>query len=169
MIQQTTESFATPDLTAASCGPEIPEAQCFRILSRSRSRGYIRFHYVNAGGIRSKIPIFFASPATCDHDVIVVTETWLVSSVLDAELTPPGWFLFQRDRHSAIDATGYGGGVIILVRAELRPSLVLSSDSIELLWVKLALGNQKVMVSAAYIPPRSDRLILSEALRRVRG
>lgn len=127
---------------------------------------------INAGNMRSKIPIFFASVAACDYDVVVITESWLIPSALDAEITPPGWLLFRRDRYSNIDATGYGGGVIILVRTELCPSLLLSSDSLELLWVKLALQDQTVLVGAAYIPPQSVSAVyddLVEACRSVVG
>ena len=67
--------------------------------------------------------------AASDFD-IVICETRLVPSICDAELTPSGWMLFSRDRHSNDDAIGFGGGVIVLVRNELRPIEVSSAGSL---------------------------------------
>ena len=68
--------------------------------------------------MRSKLATFFASVAIfCiggDHGVIIITESWLVSSVLDSEITPPGWLLPRRDRHSEIDTSALGGGVFLI-------------------------------------------------------
>ena len=82
---------------------------------------------MNAGGIRSKLQDFYTAIAASDYDVIVIYETWLITSIRDAELTPSGWTLFRRDCHSNSDATGFGGGVIVLVRRELQP-IEVSSD-----------------------------------------
>ena len=69
--------------------------------------------------MRSKLPAFYVVVTAPDYDVIVISETWLIPSIRDAELTPSGWMLFRRDRHSSIDATGLGGGAIILIRKEV--------------------------------------------------
>ena len=90
-----------------------------------------RVYYVNGGGVRSKLPAIFATTAVCDLDVIVVAETWLIPSMHDAEITPPGWICFRKDRHDEADAVGVGGGVMILVRKGLCPTLISSDSTVE--------------------------------------
>ena len=108
--------------------------------------------------MRSKLPEFYAAVAASDYDIVIICETWLVPSIRDAELTPSGWMLFRRDRHNNSDATGFGGGVIVLIRNELRPIEVVTANShiVEQVWVKLALSDRALIVGGAYIPPRSD-------------
>ena len=75
----------------------------------------MKIQYVNAGGMWSKLSDFFTAVAVSDYVVTVICETFLIASIRDAELSPSGWMLFRRDRHNNSDATGIGGGVIVLV------------------------------------------------------
>ena len=52
--------------------------------------------------------------------LILFTETWLNSSVLDEEVSIPGYTIFRKDRGSK------GGGVIVYVRDNL--SVIRRSD-----------------------------------------
>lgn len=106
--------------------------------------------------MRSKISGFREALTSSDFDVVVVTESWLVSSIGDAELTPDGWLCFRRDRHSQRDVTSFGGGVLIMARAFLSPSqLVIDDGGVEQLWVKISTPGQTFAIGGAYIPPRS--------------
>ena len=102
--------------------------------------------------MRSKLPVFFSAVAASDYDVIVICETWLIPSIRDTELAPSGWTLFRRDRYNNSDATGFGGGVIVIVRNGLRPIEVSCTDSqtVEQLWVKLALSDRSLVVVSIY-------------------
>ena len=92
----------------------------------------LRIFYSNAGGMRSKVASFHAAVSVCEYEVIIITETWLVPSVLDSELTPRGWQIFRRDRHREPDSCALGGGVLIMVRDNLFPSMVITDvDDIE--------------------------------------
>ena len=133
----------------------------------------LRIFYINAGGMRSKISNFYAAVSVCDFDVIIVTETWLVPSILDSELIPRGWQIFRRDRHRDPDSSALGGGVLIMVRDSLLPSLVTSSiDDIEHIWAQLLAKGKKLIVGGAYVPPQSNEEIyrkLAESCAEISG
>lgn len=65
--------------------------------------------YVNAGGMRSKLLEFFTAVTSCNYQVIAITETWLINSIFDGEITPPGWQIFRKDRHGDTDISTVGG------------------------------------------------------------
>lgn len=50
-----------------------------------------RFLYINPTGMRTKLSQFYAAVATCNYDVIAITETWLYKKILSSEVTPDGW------------------------------------------------------------------------------
>lgn len=119
----------------------------------------IRMFCLNVSGMRTKLSQFYAAIANCDYDVIIVLESWLSSSILDAELTPSGWTCYRRDRHRHSHA-GHappGGGILIMVRSSLPSHQVApENDIIEQLWVKIILSDRNLFVGGAYIPPRSS-------------
>ena len=125
----------------------------------------LRLHYVNAGGMRTKIGQFYAAVSSGDHDVIVVAESWLVSSILNTALAPSGWSVFRRDRHGNANVSSLGGGILIIAREYLNPSLVLSDDNSETLWIRLDLADRSTFVGGAYVPPRSDPHVYAAVVR----
>lgn len=46
----------------------------------------VNMYYQNVNGLRSKVNEFYLSVISCDYDIIVLTETFLNKSILDAEL-----------------------------------------------------------------------------------
>ena len=141
--------LAQSDIAAPATNP---------VPSTAVSNHSLRIYYTNAGGMRSKISNFYAAVSVCDFDLIIVTETWLVPSIPDSELTPRGWQIFRRDRHRDPNSSALGGGVLIMVRDSLFPSLVVSNvDDLEHIWVQLLARGKKLMVGGAYVPPQSGQ------------
>lgn len=137
--------------------PTRPKNTPTSLKSTTQYKEKVRVYYVNAGGIRRKLSDFYAAIATCDYDVIVILETWLIKSILTSEFTPDGWTTFRRDRYGDLDVDTFGGGVMIMARTALNPTVIsLNDDTHEQLWVKLKLTNRHLYIGAAYIPPQSD-------------
>lgn len=69
----------------------------------------ISYFYINANGIRMKLPDLYAALCTTHHKVVIIDETWLYSMILDSQFTPPGWVCFRRDRHGSTGNQVVGG------------------------------------------------------------
>ena len=79
-------------------------------------------------------------------DVVAVTETFLDSSIDDAEFTPQGYKPFRKDRDISWYKEGTyvdknRGGVLLLVKEELNPVYHPASDvKAEILWVSTSVN-----------------------------
>jgi hypothetical protein len=150
------------DIDPASTNPiSVNEQQTAKLTSNTASppKTNLRFFCINAGGIRSKLIQLLAAVATCDYDVIIILESWLVASIPNEEFTPSGWCTYRCDRHQSIDARNLGGGILIMVRSELLSScfnVAEEHNAIEQLWISIILTDRTLYVGGAYIPPRSD-------------
>ena len=86
--------------------------------------------------------------------LILFTETWLNSSVLDEEVSIPGYTIFRKDRGSK------GGGVIVYVRDNL--SVIRRSDlerpDVEGLWLEITLPKSRsFLFGTFYRSPSSSK------------
>lgn len=66
-----------------------------------------------------------------DHDIILLTETWLNDSVLDSKLSDHRYEVFRRDRGSN------GGGFMIMCKERLsaRDRIEWQRNHVECTWV----------------------------------
>jgi hypothetical protein len=106
--------------------------------------------YQNIRGLKTKLRYWRENLHLLDHDFVAVTETFLDSSVQDAELCSGGWGVIRRDRAT------FGGGVLIAT----RPGITLDrrrdieTDCGEDLWVSFKMHNVNVHLCVVYINPR---------------
>ena len=88
--------------------------------------------------------------------LISFTETWLNSSVLDEEVSIPGYTVFRKDRGSK------GGGVIVYARDDL--SVVRRSDlerpDVEGLWLEITLPKSRSFLFGTFYRPRTHRTLI---------
>lgn len=114
-------------------------------------------YYQNVGGMRSKTNDFFLATASCEYDVIVLTETWLRSDVSNSELSSD-YNIFRCDRSSASCHFSRGGGVLIAVKKAISslPVRLERCNSLEQIVVKLRLQSKSVYVCGIYLRPNSD-------------
>ena len=87
----------------------------------TRKASGLNFLYMNARSLKtvyqgrmSKLRDFEAILINCNHDCVCVTETWLNSTVDDAELSVPGYTHYRKDR-SNINKTR-GGGLLCAIK-----------------------------------------------------
>ena len=79
----------------------------------------------NVRGIRNKFDELQLLVSEKDPDILVLTETWLSSNTLDAEISISGYDLFRADRF----LSRISGGVIIYCRSSLQAVLLHSISS----------------------------------------
>lgn len=93
----------------------------------------LKLLYQNVRGLRTKTLQFYRSVLETDLDIILVTESWLHSGILDSELCDTRYEVFRKDRLT----TTTGGGVLICIKkslaARVRPEW--SRPPSEFLWV----------------------------------
>ena len=82
-------------------------------------------------------------------DVICVTETWLTTSILDKEILPYDYTIYQRDRGSR------GGGILVAVSVNMPSKCVFNSLSSEVIGIQLSLL-PCLHLYCVYIPPSSS-------------
>lgn len=79
--------------------------------------------------------------------IIVITETWLNIDIRDAEVTPPGYRIYRKDRDSR------GGGVAIIYQENLSVSRLADIAGIECVVINVSLDQFNLVIAAFYRPP----------------
>lgn len=117
--------------------------------------------------MRTKTVEFFKNVICNDFDVIVLTETWLNSSISDNELFDSRYIVYRRDRESSgFHTKKEGGGVLVAVSKRLGSVRLFSYESdCEDVWVKLDVKDAKsktnsLYICGVYIPPPVQKHIL---------
>lgn len=83
----------------------------------------LTIYYQNVGGMRTKTNDFHLLTASCDYDVIVLTETWLRSDVRNTELSSD-YNIYRCDRSSMTSRFQRGGGTLIAVKKSIASMAV---------------------------------------------
>lgn len=124
----------------------------------------LRIYYQNARSIRGKLNDLYLSSLKVDYDIIVITETWLNDSVLDAEVLNDNYRIYRRDRESTSGSKLDGGGVLIAISNKINSSRLSDLESNhEDIWIKVtdtSEANYVLIICAVYVPPpvTCDRL-----------
>ncbi|KAJ8914267.1 hypothetical protein NQ315_010999 [Exocentrus adspersus] len=69
-----------------------------KCLVNSKFGMVIRIYYQNCRGLRTKTNIFYTNLLSEDYDLLLLTETWLTSDVMDSELFDERYEVFRKDR-----------------------------------------------------------------------
>ena len=96
------------------------------------------------------------------YDIIIISESWLCSSISNEELGLNNYSIFRADRN--VDYTGKhrGGGVLIAIRNDFCAHTVLCSISVESIFVHLKYNDLDLIVGGVYIPPASPLSIFED-------
>lgn len=113
---------------------------------------------VNCRSIKNKVDEFATLTSTAKPHIIIGTESWLHSSVRDADGFPHGFVVYRSDRNTQ------GGGVFLLVDASLQStSLTVSLSCAESVWCNVHLNSGRVITIGSYY--RSPACADPEAFR----
>lgn len=113
----------------------------------------ITIYYQNARSIRGKLIELQLTSLSCNYDVIVITESWLNESVMDAEILNDNYVIYRRDRCTSDSSKHEGGGVLIAVLKSLNSTRKFELESLhEDIWVQISSNNNKINICAIYLP-----------------
>ncbi|XP_052788541.1 uncharacterized protein LOC128223297 [Mya arenaria] len=105
----------------------------------------LKFLLVNCQSIVKKKHEFHNLLSDQNPDIVAGTESWLTADHYSSEIFPEslGYTVFRRDRKS-----GKGGGVFILVKNNLIPSVQPNlNTNCEILWIKLEITVRRAPAS----------------------
>lgn len=97
---------------------------------------------------------------SCDYEIIAFTETWLNSSVFNAELFTSRYSVFRTDRDFDSLGCSRGGGVLIAVDSKINSEEIRINlnglTSIDLVAVRIFIGGKILYIFVIYIPPNTS-------------
>lgn len=84
----------------------------------------INLTYQNCRGFGSKEKIIHAASLACDHEIIILTETWLTKKHKSNAYFPDKFIIYRRDRTETRSDTNEikkGGGLIMAIENRIFP------------------------------------------------
>jgi len=95
------------------------------------------------------------------YDVYILTETWLSDDISNSELGFEGYLIFRCDRNERTSNCTRGGGSLIDVKKELRPTLITTPyDTCEHVFFRLTLPSEfSVFLAGIYLPPGANHFV----------
>jgi len=110
----------------------------------------LKGYYQNVRGLRSKLNILICHISLFRFDYFVLVETWLNSSILDAELGFDCYNVFRIDWSDKTSNSTRGGGVAIFVNKSFEAEIInIQHDSVEQLLVLIKCGNNDKRIIGA--------------------
>lgn len=112
----------------------------------------LNIYYQNVRGLRTKLVNLRSSlPLMLSYDILILTETWLISDISDSELGLFGFIIFRLDRSIENSTHSRGGGVLIAINPKFNPlSVALNVNNVEQLFVTITLNlyNNRIHLSS---------------------
>ena len=105
----------------AACGtteinPLVATPQAYTIIKNGKEHPPLKMTQFNARCLYNKYHLLSDFIAENDPDILVITDTWLESSISNTEFTPESYCTFRRDRnvefysHGTYEQEARGGG-----------------------------------------------------------
>lgn len=111
---------------------------------------------------------------TANYDILLFTETWLQSDILDSEVCDSRYDIFRCDWDLSATNKKTGGGVMIFVKHALRAELNhewQGSDTVESICITIPCHDThsptNLHIAVAYVPP--DRTELNSRLMLIKS
>jgi hypothetical protein len=142
--------------TSEEEGPESDNNPDAEQWERDFSKKGIHLVHINARSLRHKTTELSILAQRTRASVIAVSETWLDTSVLNAEVSLPGYNIIRKDRGS------HGGGVCLYIKEDLafNPRADLDDTQLEIVWIDLLLKKTKpILIGCAYRPPGQQNFV----------
>lgn len=128
---------------------------------------YLNIFYQNVRGLRTKTHLLYNNVLCNNYDIIILTETWLNSSINSCELFDSRYVVYRRDREICSSSIKKdGGGVLIAVSQKYASQRIFEYESsCEDLWVSLNVSLcksvKKLNICAIYLPPPVQQFTLN--------
>jgi Endonuclease-reverse transcriptase len=114
--------------------------------------------------MKSKIDVLEFNIACMSElpDIILVTETWFDESVILSGYLSRVYSIMRKDRNR------HGGGVLLMVKSELKADLVDNNSSIiEDVWCTFTVDKEKFLFGVIYRPPNNDEAYLFSVMNSI--
>ena len=118
--------------------------------------------FCNARSVRNKLRDINCLLTVENIDVLAVAESWLTENDPDYIFKILSHNIFRRDRNSK------GGGLLLLVKKNIRIKQTLIDKNFEILCVDMYFGKKLVRYIVLYIPHPSSK-ILKQYLRQIKS
>lgn len=117
--------------------------------------------------MKSKLSNLYIDSFDLNHQILVLSETWLNNNILDSEILCSEYIIFRRDRITNTT----GGGVLIAVPKCLETVKMenIPIDNIEFIAVKIKLNCKNLFVTCSYIPPNSEQITYLQHLNALKS
>ena len=115
----------------------------------------VKIHHINCRGTLGKIEEIFQYMEENKPEILLITESKLDESILDASCVPPGFKIIRKDRSEKFkqkyNMTGLGGGIAILYKKEFNIEIFQKNkeDTEEILWVYVK-GKKSFLLGLVY-------------------
>lgn len=157
-LPQFTDSFfdaslSTSTSSSVSCVSQLDDSSNSSSVSLELDGSNLKCLYLNIRSCRNKTVNFQALIYSLDYDIILLTESWLNSTIPNSFVLPAGYTIFRSDR-----VKGRGGGVLIAIKQGL-PSRRLMNCEIypESCVVEISPNPGKdIILTVVYRPPDAD-------------
>ena len=137
-------SSSDPGLPSGASSPKQP-------TRRPNDHKSLRSLTINFQSLKSKLPAFFQVVDSTKPDIIFGTETWLNPDILDAEVSPPNFTTYRKDR-----SDGYGGA-LLCISSSLSSSRIPLNTTCDVVACKVTLTKQAPLIAvSAYRPTNND-------------
>jgi len=112
-------------------------------------------YYQNVSGLRSKLFNLRTNFILLSYDAYILTEIWLSDDISNSELGFDRYLIFRCDRNPCTSNCLRGIGSLIVVKKELRPTLIKTPyDTCEQVFVHFILPRGlSVFLAGVYLPP----------------
>lgn len=134
-----------------------------------KSCSLFHFYYQNVRGLRTKTKQVYNAVNSSDYDIIIFTETWLISSISDIEIFNDSYTIYRKDRH--LTSVEYGGGVLIAIQNKFKSEQIelklynSNSFDFDMVAIQIKFKDRSAFVLNAYIPQinssNKDNIILT--------
>lgn len=113
----------------------------------------LKYYYQNVRGLKSKTKLFMSNLIENSYDVILLSETWLVSDVFSSELFDDRYIVYRNDRDRVLTKKDDGGGCLIAVKKELYSRRVMEWElEKEDVWISVEqINGGKTFFNVRYI------------------
>ena len=138
---QSTDTESTLPENNTNCPPN----RHITVDTADNCKKNLKFLLINFQSILNKKPDLLTLISTEKPDVLIGTETWLTSDVMNSKIIPPefGLTIYRKDRLS-----GYGGVLLAVSNRILSIDLPSLSTDCEIVWTKLDIIASPIYIAA---------------------
>ena len=138
-----------------NCSSVFSSSSASPLSHPSLSPHQLSVFYFNARSLLPKIDELRTLCLTKAYDIIVITETWLSSSITDSEISIPGYSTVRQDRNR------HGGGVAVYLGSRIPyRQLYHPHKDLELIMLECPFDSQTFTVCDFYCPPNAPAACL---------